>query len=184
MKNLLLLFVFLSLGFPALAAQDDSLRVLLMQREQAVRDYQYYNEQNSNIWGKKSKKDLLRIIDTLKEIIRKDTKIINTLKTSTLSRVAESTVQKSRLEEQVKGDRINISNSLYELRTQLSNLQNLQKVRQRQINELQTEVNQTRQRQTTRDLLIAMAGLMILGLLLYIFNLRRKIKILTNNLRG
>ena len=176
--SLLMVGLFITLRVSA-TAPDDSLRTLLTQREQAIRDYQYYNEQNSNFWGKKSKKDLLRIIDTLKEIIRKDTDIINTIKASTLRQAAAATVQQSRLQEQVKDDQVVITDNLYALKSQLANLQNLQKVRQRQITELKEEASQVKQRQTTRDFLITLAVVLILGLLLYIFKLRRKLELFT-----
>ena len=175
MKKLLLFLLLLFAG-PALAAPlQDSLRALLTERDRLVKDYQYYNAQNSNFWGKKSKKDLLRIIDTLKEIIRQDSEVINAVRAGGLQRVAEATVQKTRLEEQVKNDNVSITDNIYQLKTRLASLENLQKARQRQINELQAEVETVRRTKTDRDKLILLAGFGIAGLLLYIINLRHQL---------
>lgn len=180
MKKIVISLLLLALPF-LVAAQEDSLRMLLTERDQLVKDYQYYNAQNSNFWGKKSKRDLLRIIDTLKEIIRKDSKIINSVKASTLRRAAEATIQKSRIEEQVKDDKVIITDNLYDLKTQIASLENLQKTRQRKIIELQEEIEQVRRKKTDSDKIIAFAGLVTLGLLLYIFNLRKKLNQLSGN---
>ncbi|QMU28314.1 hypothetical protein [Adhaeribacter radiodurans] len=163
--------------------QDDSLRVLLTQREKLVKDYQFYNAQNSNFWGKKSKKDLLRIIDTLKGIIRNDSKIINTIKTSTLRKAATLTVEQNKVAEQVKDDKVAITNTIYTLKTQIANLDNLQKSRQRKINELTEEVNQERAKRSDRDKIIALTAMLLIGMLLYIFNLRRKLSLSAGKFR-
>jgi CRISPR/Cas system-associated endoribonuclease Cas2 len=169
------LIFFLSFVISSTSAQpQDSLRTLLTQREQLVKDYHYYNAQNSNFWGKKSKKDLLLIIETLKGIIRKDTEIINTIKVSTLRKAATLTVEQNKMAEQVKDDRLAVSNTIYSLKTQIANLENLQKTRQRKINELTSEVEQERSKRTDRDKLIAFVGMLLVALMLYTFNLRKK----------
>ncbi len=162
---------------------QDSLRTLLTQREQLVKDYQFYNAQNSNFWGKKSKKDLLRIIDTLKEIIRKDSEIINTIKTSTLRKAATLTVEQNKIAQQFKGNQLEVSNTIYELKTQIANLENLQKSRQRKITELTTLAEQEQSKRVDRDKIIALAGMLLIALLLYTFNLRRKLTLLTHKKR-
>lgn len=184
MKKLLVCFLFLLLACRSFAeVPADSLRILLTEREQLVKDYQFYNAQNSNFWGKKSKKDLLRIIDTLKGIIRKDTKIINTIKTSTLRQAANLTVEQTRLAEQVKDDRVAVTNTMYALKTQIANLENLQKSRQRKVNALTEEAAQERRQRTDRDKIIALVVLLLVGSLLYIFHLRRKLSLAANKSR-
>lgn len=179
MKKLLFACICLVCSFKTHAiAPDDSLRILLTQREQLVKDYQYYNTQNSNFWGKKSKKDLLRIIDTLKGIIRKDTDIINTIKTSTLRKAATLTVEQTKITAQVKDDQVAVTNTMYALKTQIANLENLTKSRQRKINELQEAVEQERSRKRDGDKIIAFTIIALLSLLLYVFNLRHKINLL------
>ncbi|RDC63205.1 hypothetical protein [Adhaeribacter pallidiroseus] len=176
MLRLTFLILFLLLVTFSRAAQpQDSLRTLLTQREQLVKDYQFYNAQNSNFWGKKSKKDLLRIIDTLKEIIRKDSEIINTIKISTLRKAATITVEQNKVAEQFKGNQLAVSNTIYDLRTQVANLENLQKSRQRRITELTHVAEQEQNKRTDRDKIIGLAGMLLIALLLYTLHLRRKL---------
>ena len=91
-KKIFLLFLGL---LPAVLAwaQDDKLTTLLGEREQLILKYQFYNNQNSNFWGKKSKKDLVQIIQTLKNIINKDSEIIREINTMNLKTRALSTVE-------------------------------------------------------------------------------------------
>ncbi len=178
----LLLFLLL-VTFSGTAQPTDSLRALLTQREQLVKDYHFYNAQNSNFWGKKSKKDLLRIIDTLKEIIRKDSKIINTIKISTLRQAATLTVEQNKKAEQFKSDQFTVSNTIYDLKTQVANLENLQKSRQRKITELNNLVEQEQSKRIDRDKIIALFVMLLVALLLYTFNLRRKLALVASKKR-
>ena len=176
MIKLILVLLCLVLSFNSYAVvQDDSLRILLSEREQLVKDYHFYNAQNSNFWGKKSKKDLLLIIETLKGIIRKDTEIINTIKTTTLRKAAAITLEQTKLSEKVKGDQLSVSNTMYALKTQINNLQNLDKSRQRRINELQELIEHEKTKKRTGDTIIAFTVLALLSLLVYSVNLRRKL---------
>ena len=70
MKKYLFLLTFLFITFAGWA-QDDEYQTLIKQREGLIVEYNYLNAQNSNFWGKKSKKDLMKIIDNLKAIIKK-----------------------------------------------------------------------------------------------------------------
>lgn len=60
---------------PALA-QDSNLDRLLQERDKLYTDYEFYEKQNSSLFGKKSKKDLLNMIGTLRGIIDKDSELI------------------------------------------------------------------------------------------------------------
>ena len=184
MLRLTFLILFsLFVTYSGFAQPQDSLRTLLINREQLVKDYQFYNAQNSNFWGKKSKKDLLRIIDTLKEIIRKDSEIINTIKISTLRKAATLTVEQNKIAEQFKGDQVTVSNTIYDLKTQVANLENLQKSRQRKLTELTHLMEQEQSKRTDRDKVIALISMVLVALLLYTFNLRRKLAVLTSKKR-
>ncbi len=184
MKILFFAFLFTFFTWHSFAAiQDDSLRVLLSQREQLVKDYQFYNAQNSNFWGKKSKKDLLKIIDTLKGIIRKDSEIINTIKASTLRQAATLTVEQNKIAEQVRDDKVAVTNTIYSLKTQVANLDNLQKSRLRKINELNEEVAEERAKRSDRDKVIALTAMLLVGMGLYILNLRRKLNLTAGKIR-
>lgn len=75
-------------------AQDKMTR-LLKERDELHKAYEHYNEQNSSLFGKKSKKDLLNIINTLKEIINKDTEIIREVRLQSSQAKRQSTQNES-----------------------------------------------------------------------------------------
>jgi predicted RND superfamily exporter protein len=94
MTKLLLLFTFsLFYVFPA-AAQDNMTR-LLKERDELYKAYDHFNQQNSSLFGKKSKKDLVNIITTLKEIINKDTEIIREVRLQSSQVRLQSTQKES-----------------------------------------------------------------------------------------
>jgi CRISPR/Cas system-associated endoribonuclease Cas2 len=74
-KNFLALLCLLLFSIPPTFAQDNMAK-LLQERDKLYEAYEHYENQNSSLFGKKSKKDLLNIINTLKEIIQKDSEII------------------------------------------------------------------------------------------------------------
>lgn len=55
---------------------QDNIAKLLGERDKLHQAYEHYQQQNSSLFGKKSKKDLMNIISTLDEIIQKDSEII------------------------------------------------------------------------------------------------------------
>ncbi|QHT68270.1 hypothetical protein GXP67_17295 [Rhodocytophaga rosea] len=94
MTKFLLLFTFSLLYlFPA-TAQDNMTR-LLKERDELYKSYDHFNQQNSSLFGKKSKKDLLNIITTLKEIINKDTEIIREVRLQSSQVRLQSTQKES-----------------------------------------------------------------------------------------
>jgi CRISPR/Cas system-associated endoribonuclease Cas2 len=154
--------------------QEDKLATLLEEREQLILEYQFYNNQNSNFWGKKSKKDLLQIIQTLKNVINKDSEIIREINVASLKKQAETKVEATQIKRQVVDDqRLNMEN-LHQLKQDLASLQNLQKVKDRQVLQLREQLQETRQGRQKTDIIIAALGGACLLLLLYIFILRSK----------
>ena len=94
-KIILLSIIVLITGLlPAVYAQDNMTR-LLKERDELHKAYAHYNEQNSSLFGKKSKKDLLNIINTLKEIINKDTEIIREVRLQSSQAKRQSTQNES-----------------------------------------------------------------------------------------
>ena len=160
-----------------LAYGQDSTRLssLLQERRILHQEYVYLNAQNSNFWGKKSKKDLLKIIDSLKEIIRKDSEIIREIDLESLKKQALVTVEKERLEDRVIGDNQVVNNTFYELKAQLNSLQNLQKVKQKELRLAQEQAAVLTERKTKYDQMLVVCILIILGLLFYIFTLQRRL---------
>lgn len=156
------------------APTDPELQRLLGERESLVKDYTFYNAQNSNFWGKKSKKDLLNIIETLKGIIKKDTEIIQHVSTLSLQKEAELAVQSQKVETQVLGGRLALQDRVHELNQEVASLRNLTKSRQRRIGELEEQLTETRQAKYEHDriaIIAIVAGVMMLG---YIFYLRSR----------
>jgi uncharacterized small protein (DUF1192 family) len=94
MTKLLLSFTFTLILLQSVAAQDNMTR-LLTERDELYKAYDHYNQQNSSLFGKKSKKDLINIINTLKEIINKDTEIIREVRLQSSQVRLQSTQKES-----------------------------------------------------------------------------------------
>lgn len=172
MKKLLAICI-CSLWFVGAQAQDqpqqaeDKLARLMSEREQLVLEYQFYNQQNSNFWGKKSKSDLLNIIDTLKEIIRKDTELISAVKEASVRKIAESTVQKDRAGKQIQHDERLITSQIADLQGQIKTLQSQAKKRERVILDLQEQLKATDDVRYGKDRVIAILAVTAFLLFLY-----------------
>lgn len=161
---------------PATVSPTENLNRLLRERAQMIKEYEFYNAQNSNFWGKKSKKDLLNIIDALKGVINKDSEIIREINTVSMKKQAQITVaktqvenQKKQIEDQVVGDKQVITDNLYALKTQIGNMENQQKVKQRQMNVLEARLNDSKDKIQELQQLLGLSVLAILGLVVYIF---------------
>lgn len=161
---------------PTTVSPTENLNRLLRERAQMIKEYEFYNAQNSNFWGKKSKKDLLNIIDALKGVINKDSEIIREINTVSMKKQAQITVaktqvenQKKQIEDQVVGDKQVITDNLYALKTQIGNMENQQKVKQRQMNVLEARLNDSKDKIQELQQLLGLSVLAILGLVVYIF---------------
>ena len=188
-RIVILIFIGLCLHFVALAQaenppaqqagkpqvqQQDRLAALLDEREQLSLEYQFLNSQNSNFWGKKSKKDLVQIIQTLKNIINKDSEIIREINAMNLKTRALTTVETGKIKRQVVDDQRVTMEHLHQLKQDLASAHNLHKVKDRELARLRGDLQEARQRRHQADITIAAAGALSLLLLLYIFMLRRK----------
>jgi CRISPR/Cas system-associated endoribonuclease Cas2 len=155
-------------------AQNDEYQRLITERQELIKEYNYLNAQNSNFWGKKSKKDLLKIIDNLKAIIQKDTEIINNVQASYVKRNADLTVKTEKLQSERKADTRNISDNIFELKRQVANLETRDQQRLRKIAELEERVKETKAAKTEHDMITVFTTVVSLFLLLYIIRLRSK----------
>ncbi|HSI89494.1 MAG TPA: hypothetical protein VK927_00185 [Adhaeribacter sp.] len=149
-------------------AQSDEYYRLTREREELIKEYNYLNEQNSNFWGKKSKKDLMRIIDNLKGIIKKDTEIINTVQASYLKRNADLTVKTEKLQTERKADTRVISDNIHEMKRQLSNLESRDKSRLQRIALLEDQLQEARDKKYEHDRITVLSSLLALTFLSYI----------------
>ena len=147
--------------------QQDKLTRLMEEREQLVMEYQFYNQQNSNFWGKKSKNDLLNIIGTLKKIINKDTELIAAVKEASLKKIAESTVELQREGKIVREDQRIIDARFSNLQSQVKTLQSEVKKRERTIKELEDQVKASADLRYGKDKVISIVAVVCFILLLY-----------------
>ena len=183
MKKKLLVLAMICLGFtgaqaqdnkqaqssskPVQVAQDTKLTQLMNEREQLVMEYQFYNQQNSNFWGKKSKHDLINIIETLKKIINTDSELIGAIKSASIKKVAESTVESQRTGKITTEDQRLINTRIYDLQSQIKTLQSQIKKRERSIKELQDQVKASDELRYGKDKVIAILAAAACILLLY-----------------
>jgi len=148
-------------------AQDDKLTNLMSEREQLVMEYQFYNQQNSNFWGKKSKNDLIAIIETLKKIINKDSELIGAIKVASIKKIAESTVENQREGKMTVEDQRIVNARIADLQSQIKVLQSNIKKRERSIKDLQEQLQSTDEVRYGKDRVIAILAVVAFLLLLY-----------------
>jgi CRISPR/Cas system-associated endoribonuclease Cas2 len=159
----------------AVLAQEEKLATLLEEREQLTLEYQFYNNQNSNFWGKKSKKDLLQIVQTLKNIINKDSEIIREINTASLRKQVRTKAETGHIQRQVVDDQRLTMENLYQLKQELASQQNLRKVKDRELARLREDLQEAHASRQQTDIVIAALGGIGLLLLIYIFMLRSKL---------
>lgn len=178
-----LLFCFSAFGqqAPSTGLADNKLGMLLKEREQLTQEYKYYNSQNSNFWGKKSKKDLLQIIQSLKQIINKDSEIIREIHKQSLQKQAITRIESGKIKQEVIGDQMLTLKNLHQLKQEVASLHNLQKVKDRQLNQLKEELEQARQSRQSNHMMLALAILLCLALLFYVWKLRRRLHLGAKN---
>jgi CRISPR/Cas system-associated endoribonuclease Cas2 len=158
-----------------LFAQDEEYNQLILQRSELIKEYNYLNAQNSNFWGKKSKKDLMKIIDNLKAIIKIDSDIINNVQANYVKRNADLTVKTEKMQTERKADTRNISDNIFDMKRQVANLESRDQQRLKKISELEEQVKDVRSAKTEHDLITVLASAAALFLLLYIIRLRSKL---------
>ena len=183
MKRILAMAV-LCLWFAGAQAQgQDKLTDLMNEREQLVLEYQFYNQQNSNFWGKKSKKDLLSIIETLKKIINTDSELIAAIKEASIRKVAESTVEIQREGKITVQDQRIVSAQIAELQSQIKTLNTNIKKRERVIKDLEAQVDETSELRYGKDKVITVLGVTSFVLLLYAVFLQVRLNRSTTKVR-
>jgi CRISPR/Cas system-associated endoribonuclease Cas2 len=169
-------FCLLLLCFIRVSAQSEDYDRLIAEREELIKEYNYLNAQNSNFWGKKSKKDLLKIIDNLKAIIKKDSEIINNVQASYVKRNADLTVKTEKMQTERQSDTRMISDNIFEMKRQVANLETRDKQRLQKIADLEESLKETKAAKTEHDLITVFTSLSALFLLYYVIRLRSKLK--------
>ncbi len=184
MKKKLLAMALFCLWFVSVQArQDDKLTNLMNEREQLVLEYQFYNQQNSNFWGKKSKADLMSIIETLKKIINKDSELISAIKEASIKKVAESTVESQREGKITVEDQRIISSRMADLQSQIKMLQSNMKKRERTIKDLEMQLSETSDLRYGKDKVITVLAVAAFILLLYAVFLQIRLSNATKKVR-
>jgi hypothetical protein len=155
---------------------------LITEREQLVLKYDYLKTQNNNFWGKASKEDLIAVVDALKEVLQKDEQIIQAVEQANLEtrravakRAAELEAQTKQLNTQVQGDKRMISDNIYDLRTSLNNSQNLLRRKDREIRDLEEQVQTVKDAKFEHDAIAAFFAMLCLVLVGYIVRLRSQL---------
>jgi hypothetical protein len=169
-KITLLSIVALLLCFlPALYAQDNMPR-LLKERDDLYKAYEHFNQQNSSLFGKKTKKDLLNIINTLNGIIDKDTEIIREVRLKSSQAKMQSTQKESSFVNQNReiAGRITSLNEEIELLSAQVKLKNSELLTQ------QEKFESQQQTLSVFKIISAILAVTVLGLAWYV----RKLKVL------
>ncbi|WP_250419060.1 MULTISPECIES: hypothetical protein [Pontibacter] len=164
-------------------AQEDKLARLMSEREQLVLEYQYLNQQNNSFWGNKSKKDLLKIVDTLKEIIRKDSELIAAVKEASIKKIAATTVETQRTGKQTVVDQRQINDRIEGLQSQISTLQSQIKKRERTIKDLEVQLNEANEKRYGKDKVITVLAIVSAILLLYAIMLQVRLNNAKNKVK-
>lgn len=161
---------------------EAKLQRLISEREQLVLKYDYLKVQESSLWGNASKKDMIAVIDALKEVLKKDSEIIQAVGEQSLEnrrasalRAAELQRETKRLNNQVQGDKRMVTDNIYDLKASLENAQNLIRRRGVQIKQLEEKVARVSDAKFEHDAIAAFFAMLSLVLVGYVVRLRGKI---------
>lgn len=148
---------------------DSRLPRLLSERSVLTRRYAEASEQRHSLFGDKaSKKDLEEVVDALQGIVDKDQQIVDVLnetaeKAQTTSvRLAATTTH---LEASSRDDRNLTTQRLSELENDAENLRVRERKHVARQRDLEAQVNDAKSGQYVRDALIALLGVISVGLL-------------------
>ncbi|GAB2965214.1 hypothetical protein GCM10027048_38510 [Hymenobacter coalescens] len=165
---------------PTPAPPDDPLPRLIQERDQLIRAYEEASAQRNALFANKpSKKDLQEVVDALKGIIRKDTEIVQALKSTELRRTATIVAQKRQAEQQVtvaQTDQTSTRQRFYDLENQIANLELRDKQREKKLREAEAAAQEAQQGRTTPQLLATALAALSLGLLVYVARLRSRLQ--------
>ncbi len=155
---------------------------LITEREQLVLKYDYLKTQENNFWGRASKEDMIAVIDALKDILRKDEQIIHAVEQANLEtrrnvarRAAELEAEAKKLNSQVQGDKRVITDNIYDLKSSVTNAQNLLKRKDRQIKDLEEQLQTSKDQKFEHDAIAAFFAMLCVLLGGYILRLRGKL---------
>ncbi|MCA8830401.1 hypothetical protein [Hymenobacter pini] len=158
------------------ATTPDPLPRLIQERQQLVQGYESANAQrNAFLANKPSKKDLQEVIDALKGIIRKDTEIVRAVQEGTLRKTAAVVAENQQARQQItvaQTDQTSTRERFHDLESQIANLQERDRQREKKLLDLQGTADEATQARTSRELLAAALAVLSAGLLFYVLKLR------------
>ncbi|RNI27807.1 hypothetical protein EFA69_17020 [Rufibacter immobilis] len=165
-----------------ITAKESRVDQLITEREQLVLKYDYLKTQSNNFWGKASKEDMRAVIEALKEVLQKDEQIIHAVEQANLEtrrnvakRAAELEAEARKLNTQVLGDKRVVTDNIYDLKSSLTNAQNLIKRRDREIKDLEEQLQSSKDAKFEHDAIAAFFAMLALVLVGYIVRLRNKL---------
>jgi hypothetical protein len=152
------------------------LDTLLEARKILHKDYHILKEQKSSFWGSQSKGDLKNIINNLKDIINKDDEIIREINRQHLVEKVEVKKQSNYQQTDMTLKERNLTNRLAEIKRELgysnTRLYSKTKEHEKLLKKIQTEKKEN----STVERIMAIFFFIILGLIVYVVRLRRKLE--------
>ncbi|HXA02871.1 MAG TPA: hypothetical protein VNW99_12830 [Cytophagaceae bacterium] len=149
---------------------------LLDQRTSLYKDYSILKEQKSSFWGKQSKEDLRKIINTLKGIINKDDEIVQEI----LNQHAE---EKVNIKKQIVLESTdltlkerNLTDRVHDLNNQLGNSLSQLSVKTKENEMLKAGIEKEKSENNMLEKFMAILFLGTGGMAFYIYKLKKKLK--------
>jgi hypothetical protein len=155
---------------------------LLEERQILHKDYHILKAQKNSFWGSQSKGDLKNIINNLKDIINKDDEIIREINRQHLVEKVEVKTKSTLQETNLTLKERNLTNRLTELKRELgyANTQLYSKTREHE--KLKRKILNEKTENNTVERIMALFFFISIGLVIYIFKLKKKIENLTEEI--
>jgi hypothetical protein len=155
------------------------LDTLLEERKVLHKDYHILKGQKSSFWGSQSKNDLKNIINTLKDIINKDDEMIREINRQHLVEKVEVKKSANYQQTNLTLKERNLTNRLAELKRELgyANTQLYSKTKEHE--KLKRKIQSEKNENSTVERIMATFFFIIIGLVIYIIRLRKKIEVLS-----
>ncbi|MDN5199842.1 hypothetical protein QQ008_00670 [Fulvivirgaceae bacterium BMA10] len=147
------------------AMQERELDQLLDERDELYEKYKVYKNKKSSFWGTQSKKDLRRIVETLKEIIAKDTEIVMAIR-------SENAQSNQSLKSEGKNAALKIAELEEEVRARINVAANKQK----EVYDLNDELKFAKKQKFGAHVTITILIILLAASIFYSYNLRKKLK--------
>jgi hypothetical protein len=152
---------------------------LLDERKILHKDYHILKGQKNSFWGSQSKGDLKNIINTLKDIINKDDEIIREINRQHLVEKVEVKKSTNYKQTDMTLKERNLTNRLAEIKRELGYANTQLFVKTKEHEKLKRKIQNEKKENSTVERIMAIFFFVILGLVFYIFRLRKRLELLT-----